>query len=111
MLAENQGMILGTGAPNGTTDDTIALTGELMSGHGLLTTDVTRLINVMETTAVSMITPVPVVLRLLSTDKVTTVLPGIMMSGQQLLGLRTISHPLRIVEVTDGCNHHPPHLL
>lgn len=103
--------ILGKGAPNGTTDDTIALTDELMSGPGLLTIDATRLINVMGTTIVSMITRVLVVLFLLSIDKVTTMLPDNLMSGQQLVLRITNNHQLRMAEATDGCHHRPPLLL
>ena len=109
MQGENLEMIPGTGAPNGKTDDTIALTDGLMSGRGLLTIDVTHLISVMETTIGSMITRVLVVLRLLSTDKVTTVLPDTMMNGQRLLVLRITSrHPLRMAEMIDGCHYRPP---
>ena len=112
MQAENLGVIPVTGALNETTDDTIALTGELMSDPALLTIDVTRLISVMETTIVSMITRVLVVLPLLSTDRVTIVLLGPMMNGQQLLALRTINnHPPRMMDMTDGCNRRPPLLL
>lgn len=112
MQAESLGTVPGTGALNGTTSGTAALTADLMSDHALLTTDATRLINVMVTTIVSMITRVLVVLPLPPTDRVTTVLPGIMMSAQQLLVLRiTNNHLLRMVEMTDGCHHHPPLLL
>jgi len=108
MQAEIVGMILGTGVLNGTTDDTIALNDELMRGHGLLTTDVTRLINVLGTTIISMITRVLVALPQLSTDKMTTVPPGTMVDGQQLLVLRITNHPLRMAEMTDGCHRHLP---
>jgi hypothetical protein len=112
MQAEIAETILGTGVLNEATDDPTALTDELMSGRGLLTTDVTCLINAMETTILSMITRVLVVSHLLSTDKVTTVLPGTMMNGQQLPVLRiTNNHPLRMVEMTDGCHRHPSRLL
>lgn len=83
-------MILGTGVLNGTADGTIVLTDELMSGPGSSTTGVTHLINVVETTIVSMITRVLVALRPLSTDKVTTVLPGTL-----------------VAQMTDGCHPHP----
>ena len=112
MRVEIVEMILGTGVLNGTTDDTTALTDELMNGHGLLITDVTRLINVLGTTIVNMITRVLAALRQLSTDKMTTVPPDPMADGQQLLVLRIISNcPFRMVEMTDGCHHHPPLLL
>jgi len=112
MQAENAKTTLGTGALNRITGDTIALTDELMSGPGLSTIDVTRLINVMETAIVSMTARVLVALRLLSTDKVKTVLPGTMMSGRYLFALRiTNNHPSRMVEMTDGCHHHPSLLL
>ena len=112
MRVEIVEMILGTGVLNGTTDDTTALTDELMNGHGLLITDVTRLINVLGTTIVSMITRVLAALRQLSTDKMTTVPPDPTADGQQLLVLRIISNcPFRMVEMTDGCHHHPPLLL
>ena len=109
MQSEIAEMILGTGVLNGIIDDTIVLNDGLMSGRGLSTTDVTRLINVVETTVVSMITRILVVLRLLSTGKVTIVLPGPMVDGQQLPALRiTNNYPLRMAEMTDGCHHHPP---
>ena len=112
MWAEIVEMILGTGVLNGTTDDTIALTDELMSGRGLLTTDVTHLINVLGTAIVSMITRVLAALHQLSTDKMTTVSPGTTADGQQLLVLRITSNRLfRMVEMTDGCRRHPPLLL
>lgn len=82
MQAENMETIPGTGALNRITGDMIALTDELMSGPGLSTIDVTRPTNAMETTIVNMTTRILIVLCLLSTDKVTTVLPGTMMSGQ-----------------------------
>ena len=112
MRAESPGAVPGTGALNGMIGGTVALTADLMSDRALLTTDVIRLINVMETTIVSMIARVLVVLPLLPTDKVTTVLPGIMMSARQLLVLRiTNNHLLRMVEMTDRFHHHPPLLL
>jgi len=112
MRAEIAEMILGTGVLNGTTDDTTALTDDLMSGRGLLTTDVTRLINVLGTTIASMITRVLATLRQLSTDKMTTVPPDTTVDGQQLLVLRIINNcPFRMVEMTDGCHRHPPLLL
>jgi len=112
MWEEIAEMILGTRVLNGTTDETIALTDELMSGRGLLTTDVTRLINVLGTTTVGMITRVLIALRQLSTDKMTTVPPGTTADGQQLLVLRIPNNRLfRMVEMTDGCPHHPPLLL
>lgn len=112
MQPENSEMTLGIGVLNGITDDTIALPAKLMTGHALLTTDATRLIKVTERTIVNMMIRVLSVLRLLSTDKVTIILPGTMMSCLQLLVLRTINNrPLRIVTMTDGCHHHPPLLL
>ena len=112
MQAENSKMIPGTGVLNGITDGTIALTTELMTDHALLTTDVTRLINVMETTIVNMIIRVLSVLPLLSIDKVTTILPDTMMRCLQLLVLRAINSRLfRMVTMTDGCHCHPPLLL
>ena len=103
-----QAMIPGMGVLKGITDDTIALTAEMMTGHALLTTDATRLINALETTTVNMLIRVLSVLRQMSTDKVTTMLPGTMMSYLQLL-VRIISdHPLRMITMTDGCHHHPP---
>ena len=108
---ENPEMIPRKGALNGTTDDTIALAGELMTDPASLTTDVTRLISAMETTTASMIARVLRASPLLSTDRVTTVLLGIMMSDRQLFVLRiTNNHPLRVV-MTDGCHHRPPLLL
>ena len=110
--AESLEMILRAGALRGTTNETIAFTDELMSGRGLLTTDVTRLINVTGTTVVRMITLVLVVLHLQSTDKVTTALPGTMMNGRRLLVLRiTNNHPFRMVGMIDECHRHPPLLL
>lgn len=105
MQPENLEMILGIGVLNGITDGTTVLTARPMTGHGLLTTDVIHLIIVTRTTVVSMITRVLSVLRLLSTDKLTIMLPGIMMSG-----VRITNNPLRMVAMTDGC-HHPPLLL
>ena len=110
--AEVVEMILVTGVLNGTTDDTTDLTDEPMSARGLLTTDVSRLINALGTTIVSMIPRVLVALLQLSTDKVTIVLPGTTVDGQRLLVLRTTNnHPLRTVWMTDGCHRHPPLLL
>ena len=112
MQTESLGKVPGTGALNGTIGGTAALAVDLMSDRALLTTDVTRLINVMETTIVSMINCVLVVLPLLPTDRVTTVFPGIMMSAQQLLVLRiTNNHLLRMVEMTGRCHHRPLLLL
>ena len=112
MWAEIAEMILGTGVLNGTTDDTIGLTDELMNGRELLITDVTHLINVLGTTIVSMITCVLVALRQLSTDKMTTVPPGTTADGRRLLVTRIINNRLfRMVEMTDGCRHHPSLLL
>jgi hypothetical protein len=111
MQAKSPGMILGIGVPNGITDDTIALTAELMTRH-TLTAGATRLTNVMGTAIVNMIIRVLSVLRLLSTDKVTTRLPGTMMSCPQPLVQRIINnHQLRMVAMTDGCHRHPPLLL
>lgn len=102
--AENLEMIPRRGAPNGTTDDTIALVDELTTDPASLTTDVTRLTSAMGTT-VSTMARVLELLPLLSTDRVTIVLLVIMMSDQQLLVLRiTNNHPLRAV-MTDGCYH------
>jgi hypothetical protein len=112
MQAEIAEMILGTRVLNGTTNDTIVLTDEPMSGRGLLTTDVISLINATEISIVSMMVRVLVALDLLSTDKVTTALPGTMMNGQQLLVPRiTNNHPLRMVKTTGGCHHRPSLLL
>lgn len=112
MRVEGSEMILGIGLLNGTTDDTIALVAEPMTGHALSTTDVTRLINATETTIVNMIIRVLSVLRLLSTNKVMTILPGTTMNCLQLPVLRTINdHPFRMLTMTNGCHHHPPLLL
>jgi hypothetical protein len=104
MQIETSEMILGTGVLNGTTDVTTASTAESTTGRGLLTTDVICLISVTRTTVASTKTRVPPVLCLLSTNKVTTILPGTMMKG-----LRTANnHPPKMLMMTDGCRHRPP---